>query len=85
MVGTGLRAAKGMREVVNALQRALDQILSLLAHGTCDLVDAADRGDDPQLVARGGAAVSAAEAHKGLGLNRLNDRMRRVVSVLDLA
>ena len=85
MVGTGLRAAKGMREVVNALQRALDQILSLLAHGTCDLVDAADRGDDPQLVARGGAAVSAAETHKGLGLNRLNDRMRRVVSVLDLA
>ena len=85
VVGAGLGTAKGMREVVNALQRTLDQILSLLAHGARDLVDAADRGDNPQLVARGGATVGATEAHKGLGLNRLNNRMRRVVSVLDLA
>ena len=85
MVGAGLRATKGMREVIDALQRTLDQILGLLAHGTRDFVDAADRGDDPQLVARGGATVGAAESHKGLGLNRLNDRMRRVVRVLDLA
>lgn len=85
MVGAGLRAAKGMREVVNTFQRTPDQILSLLAHGTGDLVDATDRGDDPQLVARRGATVGAAEPHKGLGLDRLNDRMRRVVRVLDLA
>ena len=47
MVGAGLRAAKGMREVVNTLQRAIDQILGLLTHGTGDFVDTADRGDDP--------------------------------------
>ena len=85
VVGAGLRAAKGMREVVDALERALDQILSLLTHGACDLVDATDRGDNPQLVARGSAAVGAAEAHKGLGLNGIHDRMRGVVGVLDLA
>ena len=84
VVGTGLRAAKGMREVIDALERALDQILSLLAHSARDLVDAADRGDDPQLVARGGTAVGATEAHKGLGLNGIHDRVRGVVRVLDL-
>ena len=84
VVGAGLRAAKGMREVVDALERALDQVLSLLAHSACDLVDTADRGDDPQLVARGGTAIGAAEAHKSLGLNGIYDRVRRVVRVLDL-
>ena len=85
MVGAGLRAAKGMREVVNTLQRAIDQILGLLTHGTGDFVDTADRGDDPQLITRRGTTVGAAEPHKGLGLNRLNDRMCGVVGVLDLA
>ena len=85
VVGAGLRAAEGMREVIDALERALDQILSLLAHSARGLVDAADRGDNPQLVARGGAAVGAAEAHKGLGLNGIHDRVRGVVRVLDLA
>ena len=85
MVGAGLRAAKGMREVVDALERALDQILSLLAHSTRNLVDAADRGDDPQLVARRGTTVGAAEAHKGFRLNGIHNRMRGVVGVLDLA
>ena len=85
MVGAGLRATERMREVVDALQRAIDQILGLLAHGTGDFVDTADRGDDPQLVARRGTTVGAAEPHKGLGLNRLNDRMCGVVGILDLA
>ena len=85
MVGAGLRAAKRMREVIDALQRTLDKVLSVLAHGAGDLVHTADRGDNPQLVARGSAAVGAAEAHKGLGLNRLDNRVRRVVGVLDLA
>ena len=84
VVGAGLRAAEGVRKVVDALERALDQVLSLLAHSACDLVDATDRGDDPQLIARGGAAVGAAEAHKGLGLNGIHDRVRGVVGVLDL-
>lgn len=73
-----------MREVIDALERALDQVLSLLAHSARDLVDAADRGDDPQLVARGGTTVGTAEAHKGLGLNGIHDRVRGVVRVLDL-
>lgn len=85
MVGAGLRAAKGMREVVNTLQRAIDQILGLLTHGTGDFVDTADRGDDPQLITRRGTTVGAAEAHKGLRLNGTHDRMRGVVGVLDLA
>ena len=85
MVGAGLRAAKGMREVVNTLQRAIDQILGLLTHGTGDFVDTADRGDDPQLITRRGTTVGAAEAHKGLRLNGIHDRMRGVVGVLDLA
>ena len=84
MVGAGLRTAKGMREVIDTLERTLDQVLSLLAHSARDLVDAADRGDDPQLVARGGTAVGAAETHKGLGLNVIHDRVRGVVRVLDL-
>ena len=84
MVGAGLRTAKGMREVIDTLERTLDQVLSLLAHSARDLVDAADRGDDPQLVARGGTAVGATEAHKGLGLNGIHDRVRGVVRVLDL-
>lgn len=73
-----------MREVIDALQRALDQVLSLLAHGTSDFVDATDGGNDPKLIARGGTTVGTAEAHKGLGLDRLNDRMCRIVDVLDL-
>ena len=85
VIGAGLRAAEGMREVVDALERALDQILSLLAHSTRNLVNTADRGDNPQLVTRCGATVGAAEAHKGLGLNRIHDRMRGVIGVLDLA
>ena len=85
MVGAGLRATERMREVVDALQRAIDQILGLLAHGTGDFVDTADRGDDPQLITRRGTTVGAAEPHKGLGLNRIHDRMRGVVGVLDLA
>ena len=84
VVGAGLRAAEGVRKVIDALERALDQVLSLLAHSACDLVDATDRGDDPQLVARGGTAVGTTEAHKGLGLNGIHDRMRGVVGVLDL-
>ena len=84
MVGTGLRAAEGMREVVDTLERALDQVLSLLAHSACDLVDATDRGDNPQLVARGGTAIGTTEAHKGLGLNGIYNRVRGVVGVLDL-
>ena len=85
MVGTRLRAAKGMREVVHALKTVPHQVLSLFAHGTGDLVHAADRRDDPQLVARGGAAVGTAEALEGLGLDSLDHRVRRMVLVIDLA
>lgn len=53
-----------MREVIDALQRALDQVLSLLAHGTSDFVDATDGGNDPKLIARGGTTVGTAEAIK---------------------
>ena len=85
MVGTRLRAVKGMREVVHALKAVPHQILSLFAHGAGDLVHAANRRDDPQLVARGGATVGAAKALEGLGLDSPEHRARRMVLVIDLA
>ena len=69
MVMAGLAAAEGMGEGVQALDGAGDQILIVGNDLLGDVVDAAHGGDDPDLIADGGAAVLAAEAHKGLRLD----------------
>ena len=69
MVVAGLAAAEGMGEGVQALDGAGDQILIVGNDLLGDVVDAAHGGDDPDLIADGGTAVLAAEAHKGLRLD----------------
>jgi len=69
MVMAGLAAAEGVGEGVQALDGASDQILVVGNDLLGDVVDAAHGGDDPDLVADGGAAVLAAEAHEGLRLH----------------
>ena len=69
MVMTGLAAAEGVGEGVEALDGAGDEVLIVGHHLLGDVVDTADGGDDPDLVADGGAAILAAEAHEGLGLH----------------
>ena len=66
VVMAGLAAAEGMGEGVEALDGAGDEVLIVGHHLLGDVVDTADGGDDPDLVADGGAAILAAEAHKGL-------------------
>ena len=86
MVVAGLAAAKRMGESVQALDAAGDEVLVIGDHLLGDVVDTADGGDDPDLVADGSAAVLAAEAHKGLR-GRLGQRSqirRGVVAVLHL-
>ena len=69
MVVAGLAAAKRMGKGIQALNGAGDQILVVVHHLLGDVVDTADRGNDPDLVADGGTAILAAEAHKGLRLH----------------
>ena len=69
MVMTGLAAAEGVGEGVEALNGTGDEVLIVGHHLLGDVVDTADGGDDPDLVADGGAAILAAEAHEGLGLH----------------
>ena len=87
MVMAGLAAAEGMGEGVQAFDGAGDQILVVGNDLLGDVVDAAHGGDDPNLVADGGAAVLAAEAHEGLRLDLGQGSQigRRVVAVLHLA
>lgn len=86
MVVAGLAAAKRMGEGVQTLDAAGDEVLVIGDHLLGDVVDTADGGDDPDLVADGSAAVLAAEAHKGLR-GRLGQRSQircGVVAVLHL-
>ena len=69
MVMAGLAAAEGMGEGIQALDGTGDQILVICHHLFGNVVDTAHGGDDPDLVADGGAAVLAAEAHEGLRLH----------------
>ena len=69
VVMAGLAAPEGVREGVQAVDAAGDQILVILHHLLGVLVDTAHHRDDPDLVADGRPAVLAAEAHKGLGLH----------------
>ena len=87
MVVAGLAAAEGMGEGVQTLDGTGDQILIVGYHLLGDIVHAAHSGDDPDLVADGGAAVLAAEAHKGLRLDLGQGSQIRggVVAVLHLA
>ena len=88
VVRTGLRATKGVREVADAAHGAMHEVRALLHHRASHLVHAAHRGDDPDLVARGGAAIRATEAHERLGIHVLGlhgTARRRVVAVLHLA
>ena len=87
VVMAGLAAAEGMGEGVEALDGAGDEVLIVGHHLLGDVVDTADGGDDPDLVADGGAAILAAEAHEGLGLH-LGQRGQLgggVIAVLHLA
>ena len=87
VVVAGLAAAEGMGEGVQTLDGAGDQILIVGNHLLGDIVHAAHGGDDPDLVADGGAAVLTAEAHKGLRLDlRQRSQIRGgVIAVLHLA
>ena len=87
VVVTGLAAAEGMGEGVQTLDGAGDQILIVGNHLLGDIVHAAHGGDDPDLVADGGAAILAAEAHKGLRLDlRQRSQIRGgIIAVLHLA
>ena len=70
MVAAHLAAAVGVGEGVEAVDAALDQVLVFLHHSRGNAVDAADGGDDPQLVSDGGAAVLTAVAHEGSRADR---------------
>ena len=76
-----------MGEGVQALDGAGDQILIVCHHLLGDVVDTAHGGNDPDLVADGGPAVFAAEAHKGLGfyLGQGAQVQGGVIAVLHLA
>ena len=86
VVMAGLAAAEGVGEGVQTLDAAGDEVLIVRHDLLGDVVDTADGGDDPDLVADGSAAVLAAEAHKGLR-GRLGQRSQiggGVVAVLHL-
>ena len=85
MVMAGLGAAEGMGEGVQAVDGAGDQILVVPHEGFGAVVDAADGGDDPDLVADGGTAVLAAVAHESLRGRRDQWMYVGMVAVLDLA
>ena len=61
----GLAAAEGMGEGVQALDGTGDQILVIGNDLLGDVVDAAHGGDDPDLVADGGASYFAESAASG--------------------
>ena len=84
VVVAGLGAAERMGKGVQAVNAAGDEILIVAHKRLGAVVDAADRGDDPDLVADGGAAVLAAVAHKGLGGGRDQRMDIGMVAVLDL-
>jgi len=73
-----------MGEGVQAVDRTSDKVLVIAHEGFSAVVDAADRGDDPDLVADGGAAVLAAVAHESLRCSRGQGVHIGMVAVLDL-
>ena len=85
MVRAGLRAAVGMREGVQAVDRPGHQILIVPHHLLGHIVDAAHGRDDPDLVAHRCAAVLAAVAEEGLRLNSRHGRHIRLIGVFLLA
>ena len=78
MVLSHLAAAEGMGKGIESVDAAGDKMLILLHQRGRDAVDAAHDGDDPELVAHGGAPVLAAVALKRSGLC-LGQRKRPVL------
>ena len=65
LVQSHLGAAVGMRESIHAVDAPADVILRHGGQGLRHVVHAADRRDDPQLIADAGAVVRTRIAHEG--------------------
>ena len=80
-----LRAAVGVREGTDTLHAAADKLLRRTFQLAGNVVDAADGGQNPQLIAHADAPVFARIAHERRCRNFWNRRVRRVIFIRQLA
>ena len=84
MVLAGLAASEGMGEGIKAVDGPCHKILIVPHHLLDHIVDAAHRGNDPDLIADGGAAILSAEALEGLRLHLFRECEAWGIGVLHL-
>ena len=85
MVCACLAAAKRVGEGIKSVNAAVYEILIVVNHLLCNVIDTADCRDDPDLIPDRRTAILSFEAHKGLRLHFFREVEGRSIGILHLS